>query len=89
MNRSMTIATLSASRYSRMRCFIEARYATSRSLYLLLTADCLRVVFFVLLVSKLTDTVPTTDTVWNGNADQLKMPNETTIQTLLQLDNTI
>jgi len=34
-------------------------------------------------------TVPTTDTVWNGNTDQLKMPNETTIQTLLLLDNTI
>jgi len=34
------------------------------------------------------DRVPTTDTVWNENTDQLKMPNETTIQTLLQLDNT-
>jgi len=31
------------------------------------------------VVSKdvLADTVPTTDTVWNGNTDQLKMRNET------------
>jgi len=48
------------------------------------TVNCFKGRFTVL-----TDSVPTTDTVWNGNTDQLKMPYETTIQTLLQLDNTI
>jgi len=37
-------------------------------------------------VNSLPKTYPT-DTVWTRNADQLKMPNETTIQTLRQLDN--